>query len=41
MAPKQKEAKKGPNYKASTAPKDIVPSSVKEPPRDYRPLRVP
>ena len=29
MPPKQKEAKKGPSYKATTAPKDIVPGSVK------------
>ncbi len=41
MAPKQKEAKKGPSYKASTAPKDIVPSTVKEVPREYKALKVP
>ena len=29
MPPKQKEAKKGPAYKASAASKDIVPADVK------------
>jgi len=41
MAPKQKEAKKGPAYKPTTAPKDIIPSSIKEPPREYKQLKVP
>jgi hypothetical protein len=41
MAPKQKEQKKGPTYKIATAPKDIVPGSVKEPPRELKPPKIP
>jgi len=41
MPPKQKEAKKGPVYKQSIAPKDIIPADVKEPPRDPKPFKVP
>jgi hypothetical protein len=41
MPPKQKEAKKGPAYKAAVPFKDIVPGGIKEPPRDPKPLKVP
>lgn len=33
MPPKQKEAKKGPPYKAAVPTKDIIPADIKEPSR--------
>lgn len=41
MPPKQKEAKKGPTYKATVPLKDIVPADIKEPPREPKPLKTP
>lgn len=41
MPPKQKEVKKGPTYKPSTPFKDMVPTSVKEQPREPKQLKVP
>lgn len=41
MPPKQKESKKGPAYKPATPAKDIIPPSVKEPPRDQKQLKIP
>lgn len=41
MPPKQKESKKGPAYKPATPAKDIIPLSVKEPPREQKQLKIP
>jgi hypothetical protein len=41
MPPKQKESKKGPTYKPATPAKDIIPPSVKEPPREQKQLKIP
>jgi len=41
MPPKQKDVKKGPSYKPTTALKDIVPNEVKEPPREFKPFKIP
>lgn len=41
MPPKQKEAKKGPTYKSATPFKDMIPPTIKEPPREPKPLKFP
>lgn len=39
MPPKAKEPKKG-NYKPGTPLKDLIPATIKQPPRDPRPIRL-
>ena len=41
MPPKQKDPKAKQVYKAATQLKDVIPPTVKNPPRDPKPIKIP